>query len=388
MSPSLPRTLSHQEILRYSRHLLIPEVGLRGQERLKRATMLLVGTGGLGSPIAMYLAAAGVGRIGLVDHDKVERSNLQRQIIHSSTSVGERKVESARRRLLEINPHVTVDVYDEPFTADNALQIAEPYDILIDATDNFPTRYLLNDVAVLSKKPMVYGSIYQFEGQASVFWAEKGPCYRCIFPDSPPPELLPDCSERGVFGVLPGTLGTIQATEALKLVLGIGDPLIGKLLLYDALAMSVETIRLRKNPHCRICSEHAELDSLSDYGAFCGSPGHQDPGLQLPQEYLITPPALAEKLAAKAPLHLIDVREPHELEISHIPGAEGIPLSELAAHPPSLDRDEPIVLLSRAGARSARAVEILLGAGFTRVRHLAGGMNAWAAEIDPDLPIY
>lgn len=388
MTPSEPTDFSHEEILRYSRHLLLPEIGVSGQKRLKGAAMLVVGTGGLGSPIAMYLAAAGVGRLGLVDYDEVDPSNLQRQIIHSSTSVGERKVESARRRLAAINPHIHVDIYDEPLTSENAFRICAPYQILIDATDNFPTRYLLNDVAVLTKKPMVYGSIFQFEGQASVFSAEQGPCYRCIFPDPPPPGLVPNCSEGGVLGVLPGTLGTIQATEALKLALGIGDPLIGKLLLYDALAMSTETIRLKKNPHCRICSEQPEIKDLIDYEAFCGAPGHHDPGLQLSGEHLISAARLAERLQMDASFHMIDVREPHELEISHLPGAEVIPFGELAAHLPTLKKDEEIVLVCKAGTRSARAVEMLLGAGFSNVRHLDGGINAWAAEVDPTLPIY
>ncbi|MBN2554991.1 MAG: molybdopterin-synthase adenylyltransferase MoeB [Anaerolineales bacterium] len=381
-------SLSHAEILHYSRHLLIPEVGLTGQRRLKTASILIIGTGGLGSPIAMYLAAAGVGHLGVMDYDRVDVSNLQRQIIHGSASVGEPKVLSAKRRLADINSAIEVTIYDEPLTSENALRVAEPYDILIDATDNFPTRYLLNDVAVLSKKPMVYGSIYQFEGQVSVFWAGKGPCYRCIFPDPPPPELVPDCGEAGVFGVLPGTIGTIQATEALKLALGIGTPLIGKLLLYDAQAMQFEEIRLHRNPRCRICSDKPEIDGLIDYEAFCGAPGYDRPALEFPSEHLITPEELSRKVAGGDRMHLIDVREPHELEISRIEGAECIPLGKIAAHLHELNPQEEIILLCRTGTRSGRALEILLGAGFKHARNLVGGVNAWAAAIDRNQPIY
>ena len=385
--PNLP-SLSHEEILRYSRHLLIPEIGLSGQRRLKAASMLIVGTGGLGSPIAMYLAAAGVGHLGVMDYDSVDVSNLQRQIIHGSASVGEHKVLSAKRRIADINPAIEVTIYDEPLTSENALRVTEPYDILIDATDNFPTRYLLNDVAVLSKKPMVYGSIYQFEGQVSVFWPGKGPCYRCIYPDPPPPGLVPDCGEAGAFGVLPGTIGTIQATEALKLALGIGTPLIGKLLLYDAQAMQFEQIRLHRNARCRICSEKPEIDSLIDYEAFCGVPGYGRPALDIPPGHLITPEELSRKMASGDPIHLIDVREPHELEISKIEGAESIPLGKIAAHLHELNTQEEIILLCRTGIRSGRALEILLGAGFKHARNLVGGVNAWAEVIDSDQPIY
>jgi adenylyltransferase/sulfurtransferase len=380
--------LTHPEILRYSRHLLMPEVGLEGQQRLKAASVLLIGTGGLGSPAGMYLAAAGVGRIGLVDYDVVDYTNLQRQIVHGTSGLGQRKVLSARDRLLDINPAIRVDVYDEPFTSENAFRIAEPYQLIVDGTDNFPTRYLVNDLCVLTGKPNVYGSIFRFEGQLSVFWAEKGPCYRCLFPEPPPPGMVPSCAEGGVFGVLPGTIGTLQATEALKLLLGIGEPLIGKLLLFDALRMSFEELRLKKNPHCRVCSEQPEVSELIDYEAFCGVPGHDRGEGRLASEWEIEPRELAERMQQGGRLRLIDVREPHELEISRIEGAELMPLGLLAAHLHELDSAEEIVLFCKSGSRSARAVELLAGAGFRKQRHLRGGINAWAQQIDPSLPVY
>lgn len=380
--------LSHEEILRYSRHLLMPEVGLEGQKKLKAASVLVIGTGGLGSPVAMYLAAAGVGRIGLVDYDVVDFTNLQRQIIHGTSRLGDRKVLSARDRLLDINPDIQVDIYDEPFTSENAFRIAEPYDLIIDGTDNFPTRYLVNDVCVLTGKPNVYGSIFRFEGQVSVFWAEEGPCYRCLFPEPPPPGLVPSCAEGGVFGVLPGTIGTLQATEAIKLILGIGRPLIGELLLYDALSMTFERVRLKKNPRCRICSENPEITELIDYEEFCGVPGHDRDETRLAEEWEISPRELAERLQRGERIRLIDVREPHELQISRIEGAELIPLGELAARMHELDSAEEIVLFCKTGGRSARALELLRGAGFRKVKNLRGGINAWAREVDPKLPVY
>ncbi|KPK90534.1 MAG: molybdenum cofactor biosynthesis protein MoeB [Anaerolineae bacterium SM23_ 63] len=380
--------LSHEEILRYSRHLLIPEVGLAGQKKLKTASVLVVGTGGLGSPIDMYLAAAGVGRIGIVDYDEVDFTNLQRQIIHSTSHLGERKVLSARDRILDINPNIRVDIYDEPFTSENAFRIAEPYDLIIDGTDNFPTRYLINDLCVLTGKPNVYGSIFRFEGQLSVFWADEGPCYRCLFPEPPPPGLIPTCAEGGVFGVVAGTIGTLQATEALKLILGIGEPMIGKLLLYDALTMSFDEVRLKKNPECKICSEDPEITALIDYEEFCGMPGHDLDQGRLPAEWEIEPNELAELMQRGQQGRLIDVREPHELEISRLEGAEVIPLGMLAAHMHELDSAEDIVLLCKSGTRSARALELLAGAGFRKIKNLRGGINAWAHDVDPSLPIY
>jgi len=380
--------LSHQEIARYSRHLLLPEVGLEGQERLKGSSVLLVGTGGLGSPVALYLAAAGIGRMGLVDYDIVEFSNLQRQILHGTSTLGERKVLSALARLRDLNPDIAIEVHDEPFTKDNALRIAEPYDLIIDATDNFPTRYLINDVCVLQGKPNIYGSIFRFEGQASVFWANHGPCYRCIFPEPPPPGLVPSCAESGVLGVLPGTIGTIQAAEAIKILLGIGETLLGKLLLYNALDMSFETIKLKKNPKCKICSPDPEISVLIDYEAFCGAPGY-DRGESPAYEALeIKPEELALRLRRKDPLRLIDVREPHELSISRIKQAELIPLGEFAARIHELDPSQEIVLLCRTGTRSARALQLLYGAGFQNAYNLRGGINAWAEKIDPSLPRY
>src|SRR5512139_1794729 len=299
--------LSHEEILRYSRHLLIPEVGLTGQKKLKAASALVIGTGGLGSPVALYLAAAGVGRIGLVDYDVVDSSNLQRQIIHGTGGLGTLKVESARQRMLDVNPDIQVETYNEPFTSENAMRIAQNYDILIDGTDNFPTRYLTNDVCVLLGKPNVYGSIFRFDGQVSVFDARRGPCYRCLFPEPPPPGLVPSCAEGGVLGVLPGTIGTLQATEALKLILGIGQPLIGQLMLYNALDMSFEFVRLRKNPQCKVCGENPDVMELIDYEAFCGVPGHDHDEGSAGEGWDIAASALAQRLQQGNHIRLLDV---------------------------------------------------------------------------------
>lgn len=380
--------LNHEEILRYSRHLLIPEVGLSGQKKIKAASVLIIGTGGLGSPVALYLAAAGVGRIGLVDYDQVDSSNLQRQVIHGTSQLGELKVTSARQRMLDINPDIQVDVYNEPFTSANAMQIARDYDILIDGTDNFPTRYLSNDVSVLLGKPNVYGSIYRFDGQVSVFDAREGPCYRCLFPEPPPPGLVPSCAEGGVLGVLPGTIGTLQATEALKLILGIGETLNGRLLLFNALDMSFEFVNLRKNPNCKICSPDPEITGLIDYEEFCGVPGHDHEEGSVGGDWDIDARQLAEQLDQGQPIHLLDVREPHELEISHLEGADLIPLGQLAARLSELDSAEEMVVFCKAGTRSARALELLASAGFRKVKNLKGGINAWAREVDPGLPIY
>jgi adenylyltransferase/sulfurtransferase len=380
--------LSHAEILRYSRHLLIPEVGLAGQRKIKEASVLVIGTGGLGSPVAMYLAAAGVGRIGLVDYDRVDASNLQRQVIHGTARIGELKVESARQRMLDINPDIQVEVYNEPFISENALQIAADYDILIDGTDNFPTRYLTNDVCVLQGKPNVYGSIYRFDGQVSVFDARQGPCYRCLFPEPPPPGLVPSCAEGGVLGVLPGTIGTLQATEALKLIVGIGEPLLGRLLLYNALDVSFDFVNLRKNPNCKICGPDPEVTELIDYEEFCGVPGHDHEDGSVGGGWDIEAEELAEQLQQDRQIHLLDVREPHELEISHLDGADLIPLGQLAARLSELDSAQEMVVFCKSGTRSARALELLASAGFRKVKNLKGGINAWAREIDPSLPIY
>ena len=381
--------LNRDEILRYSRHLLIPEVGLHGQEKLKVSSALIIGTGGLGSPVALYLAAAGVGRIGLVDYDVVDATNLQRQVIHGTSTVGKLKVESARDRLLDLNPLIQVDIYNEPFTSANAMRIAKEYDVLIDGTDNFPTRYLTNDVCVFLGKPNVYGSIYRFDGQASVFHATQGPCYRCLFPEPPPPGLVPSCAEGGVLGVLPATIGSIQATEALKLLLGIGETLIGKLLLYNALDMTFDFIKLKKNPNCRVCGPNADVKELIDYEEFCGVPGHDHEDGSAGADWDITAADLSARLTRDPNLLLLDVREPHELQISSLPGGvTNIPLGELAARLPELDTAREMIVFCKAGTRSTRALELLVSAGFKKVKNLKGGINSWAKDVDTSLPVY
>jgi molybdopterin/thiamine biosynthesis adenylyltransferase/rhodanese-related sulfurtransferase len=380
--------LTHKEILRYSRHLLIPDVGMEGQQKLKAATVLVIGSGGLGSPVALYLAAAGVGRIGLVDYDVVDFSNLQRQIIHGESRLGDLKVESARDRMLDLNPEIQVDVYNEMITSENAFRIAEPYDIIVDGTDNFPTRYLVNDLCVLTGKPNVYGSIFRFDGQASVFYAAEGPCYRCLFPEPPPPGLVPSCAEGGVLGVLPGTIGSIQATETLKLILGIGESLIGRLLLYDALDLSFQSVKLNKNPDCKVCGDHPEVTELIDYEDFCGTPAHDHDAGSAGEGWDITPSELSDRLSSGAKVRLIDVREPHEQKISNLEGSDLIPLGQFAARLSELDSSEEIVLYCKAGTRSTRALEILASAGFEKVKNLKGGINAWAINVDDTLPIY
>ncbi len=380
--------LSHEEIQRYSRHILIPDVGLEGQRKLKAASILVIGSGGLGSPVSLYLAAAGIGHLGLVDYDRVDETNLQRQIVHGSSNIGDFKVDSARSRLTDLNPNIQIDTYNTPFTSENALGIAKNYDILIDGTDNFPTRYLSNDVAVMLGIPNVYGSIFRFDGQASVFYAKKGPCYRCLFPEPPPPGMVPSCGVGGVLGVLPGIIGTIQATEALKLVLGIGDPLIGRLLLFNALDMSFDFVTLKKNPKCRVCGPNADIKELIDYDEFCGVPGHQhedEPNLANGQ---ITAVELEKALAGKNPPLLLDVREPHELEISALTGAVNIPLGGLAGRLAELDPGREMVVFCKTGIRSQRALDLLAAAGFKRVKNLKGGINSWAEDVDPRLPVY
>lgn len=380
--------LSHEEVLRYSRHLLIPEVGLEGQRKLKASSILVIGTGGLGSPVAMYLAAAGVGRIGLVDYDVVEFSNLQRQIVHGMSQLNRLKVESARDRLLDLNPSIQVEIYNDLFSSANALRIAEGYDVIIDGTDNFPTRYLVNDVCVKLGIPNVYGSIFRFDGQVSVFDARHGPCYRCLFPEPPPPGTVPSCAEGGVLGVLPGIIGSLQANEGLKLLLGIGEPLRGKLLLFNALDMHFDFVKLRKNPECVVCSLPPEKIELIDYEAFCGVPAHDHEEVSMESQYEISPKELAEKMQNGNKPRLLDVREPHELNISQIAGAELIPLGQLPAHLAKLDSADDFVVFCRTGARSGRAVELMRSAGFRKVKNLKGGINAWARQVDPSQPIY
>jgi molybdopterin/thiamine biosynthesis adenylyltransferase/rhodanese-related sulfurtransferase len=377
--------LSSDEILRYSRHLILPEVALEGQQRLKASRVLLIGAGGLGSPLALYLAAAGVGTIGLVDFDVVDVTNLQRQIVHGSKDVGRPKLESARDRLKDLNPHVHVEGFETRLTSENALEIVRDFDIVIDGTDNFATRYLTNDACVILGKPNVYGSIYRFEGQSSVFATEEGPCYRCLYPEPPPPGLVPSCAEGGVLGVLPGLVGTIQATEGIKLLLGIGEPLIGRLLLIDALTMQFRTMRLRKNPNCPACGTR-EIRELIDYDQFCGIGGDplQDPN-GIPE---LTPVELATKQQRKDDFDLIDVREPHEWAIARIPGARLVPLSAFTDSLHQFDSARDIVVHCKMGGRSAKAVRQLQAAGFKKVWNLAGGILRWSDDVDPKVPKY
>jgi adenylyltransferase/sulfurtransferase len=379
--------LEHDEVLRYSRHLILPEVGLEGQRRLKRGRVLLVGAGGLGSPLALYLAAAGVGTLGLVDFDTVDLSNLQRQVVHGTRDVGRSKLDSAVDRITDVNPHVHVERYDTRLTSANALQVAADYDLVVDGTDNFATRYLVNDTCVLLGKPNVYGSIFRFDGQASVFATAEGPCYRCLYRQPPPPGLVPSCAEGGVLGVLPGLIGTIQATEAIKLLTGIGESLIGRLLLVDALRMHFRTVRVRRDPGCPACGTR-EITTLIDYEEFCGvgAPAHVEPAPNGVAE--ITPRALAARLAAGDPIDVIDVREPHEWAIARIDGARLIPLGVLESTLATLDRSREIVVHCKSGARSARAVRALHAAGFTRVVNLTGGIARWRDEVDPRIPGY
>ena len=379
-------TLSNEEIERYSRHLIIPDVGIAGQRKLKAASVLLVGTGGLGSPLALYLAAAGVGRLGLVDFDIVDVTNLQRQVIHTTADVGRPKLDSASEKIRAINPHVRIDTYETLLTSENALDIIRPYDIVVDGTDNFPTRYLVNDACVLLGKPNVYGSIYRFEGQASVFHAAEGPCYRCLYPEPPPPGLVPSCAEGGVIGVLPGLVGLIQATETVKLILGIGKPLVGRLLLVNALDMKFREMKLRKDPDCPICGERPTIDRLIDYQEFCGI--GTAPAVVLESEETIGAREVAEKIGRGDDFVLVDVREPHEWEIARIPGARLVPLGDLEYHVHEFDRDADIVVHCKTGIRSAKATKFLREAGFRRVRNLTGGIRAWSDEVDASVPKY
>ena len=375
--------LTPDELLRYGRHLVLPNVGPDGQRKLKAARVLLVGAGGLGSPAALYLAAAGVGTLGLVDFDVVDLSNLQRQVLHGTSDVGRPKLDSARARIHDVNPNVAVDTYELRLTSANALDILRDYDVIVDGTDNFATRYLTNDACVLLDKPNVYGSIFRFEGQASVFATSRGPCYRCLYPEPPPPGAVPSCAEGGVLGVLPGIVGTIQATEALKLVLGIGEPLIGRLLLIDALGARFRTVGLERDPSCPACGTH-EIRELIDYDAFCGAV----PAAAEAEIPVITPRELAERLVRGETLDVIDVREPYEWEIARIPGARLIPLATLGQAMPSLDRSREIVVHCHHGIRSAAAAETLRAAGFTRVWNLAGGIERWSEEVDPRVRKY
>ncbi|HZD50026.1 MAG TPA: molybdopterin-synthase adenylyltransferase MoeB [Silvibacterium sp.] len=388
---TLPQ-LSNEEIARYSRHLILPEVGLEGQQKLKAAKVLCVGTGGLGSPLAFYLAAAGIGTLGLVDFDVVDESNLQRQIIHTTKDVGRPKIDSASEKLKALNPHMNVVKHETMLTSANALEIIRDYDIVADGTDNFPTRYLVNDACVLTGKPNAYGSIFRFEGQASVFATEEGPCYRCLYPEPPPPGLVPSCAEGGVLGILPGLVGVIQATEVIKLILGKGNPLIGRLLLVDSLNMSFRELKLRKNPDCPVCGTHPTVTKLIDYNQFCGiTPEPKANSVNgtpvqngIPQ---ITAVELKKRLDNKDDIFVLDVREPHEYQIANL-GAKLIPLGDLPVRAGELDKDAEIIVHCKSGGRSQKAAEFLAQSGFKKVSNLAGGITAWSNDVDPKVPKY
>jgi molybdopterin/thiamine biosynthesis adenylyltransferase/rhodanese-related sulfurtransferase len=379
-------SLSADELQRYARHLILPGVELAGQERLKAARVLVIGAGGLGSPVALYLAAAGVGTLGLVDFDVVDVTNLQRQLLHGTADIGRPKLDSARDRIHDVNPHVRVEAHATKLTSANALEILGGYDIIVDGTDNFATRYLVNDACVLLGKPNVYGSIFRFEGQASLFSTATGPCYRCLFPEPPPAGLVPSCAEGGVLGVLPGMIGTIQAAEALKLALGVGTTLAGRLLLVDALTMSFRTVTLRRDPACPACGTHT-ITELMDYDAFCGAPG-MAAAREVDEVVEITPRELAARLLEAADLDLIDVREPGEWAIAHLHGARLIPLGTLGAALGTLDRSREIVVMCRSGQRSASAAQQLQAAGFRNVKNLAGGILRWSDDVDARVPKY
>lgn len=376
-------SLSHEELLRYSRHLTLPEVGLAGQSKLKGARVLLVGAGGLGSPAALYLAAAGVGTLGVVDFDLVDRSNLQRQILHGTSDIGTAKTDSARKRLEDVNPHVSVQTFAERLSSANALEILKSFDVIVDGSDNFPTRYLVNDACVLLGKPLVYGAVFRFDGQVSVFWAKTGPCYRCLYAEPPPPDLVPSCAEGGVLGVLPGIIGSLQALETIKLITGVGETLIGRLLLFDGRRMQFRELALEKDPDCPVCGARPTITALIDYEAFCGvvdssGNGHAE----------ITALELRRERGRKPNLILLDVREPREAEIAHIEGSQLIPLRELPRAIPHLPAHAEIVTFCHHGQRSMKARELLRGAGFANVRSLAGGIDAWSREVDSGVPRY
>ena len=378
-------TLTNDEILRYSRHLIMPEVGMEGQQKLKAARVLCIGAGGLGSPLALYLAAAGVGTLGIVDFDVVDYTNLQRQIIHSTADVGRKKLDSAAEKLKAINPFLNIRKFETRLSSDNALELFRDFEIIADGTDNFPTRYLVNDACVLTGKPNVYGSIFRFEGQASVFAMKEGPCYRCLYPEPPPPGLVPSCAEGGVLGILPGLVGVIQATEAIKLILGKGDPLIGRLLLVDALGMKFRELKLRKNPDCPVCGKHPSITKLIDYNEFCGIRGEEKPmEVGVPE---IQVEELKSRLDSGEDVFVLDVREPHEYQICNTNGYL-IPLGDLPKRVHELDSSREIVAHCRSGARSAKAVDFLRQAGFKKVHNLAGGILAWADRVDPKMPKY
>jgi sulfur-carrier protein adenylyltransferase/sulfurtransferase len=377
--------LSNDEVLRYSRHLIMPEVGMEGQLKLKAAKVLCIGAGGLGSPLALYLAAAGVGTLGVVDFDVVDYTNLQRQVIHTTADVGRKKLDSAAETVKAINPFVQLRLFETRLTSENALELFRDFDLIVDGTDNFPTRYLVNDACVLTGKPNVYGSIFRFEGQVSVFATKDGPCYRCLYPEPPPPGLVPSCAEGGVLGILPGLVGIMQATEAIKLILGKGEPLIGRLLLVDALGMRFRELKLRKNPDCPACGTHPTVTKLIDYNEFCGIRGEEKPVTSNVPE--IQPEELKARLDAGDNIFILDVREPHEYQICNLQGYL-IPLGELPKRAHELDSSREIVAHCRSGVRSAKAVTFLQQAGFRKVKNLAGGILAWSDKVDPNVPKY
>jgi adenylyltransferase/sulfurtransferase len=379
-------SLSPQEVARYSRHLIMPEVGVDGQRRLKASAVLLIGAGGLGSPLGLYLAAAGVGRIGLVDYDVVDFSNLQRQVLHGTADVGRPKLQSAHDRLRAINPEVRLDLYETRLTSANALTLLEPYDVVIDGTDNFPTRYLVNDACVLLRKPNVYGSIFRFDGQASVFYPGLGPCYRCLYPEPPPPGEVPSCAEGGVLGILPGLIGCIQATEAVKLILGQGTPLVGRLLLYDALRMEFRQFKVRRNPRCPVCGDSPTIRQLIDYEQFCGVRGQEAPAPAAGAE--LTVEELKKRIDQGEDLFILDVRNPEEFQICRIPGSTLIPLPSLAQRLGELDAGRELIVHCKGGTRSRKAIQLLHEKGFHNLKNLTGGILAWAERIDPGMPRY
>jgi sulfur-carrier protein adenylyltransferase/sulfurtransferase len=385
-APAALPQLTNDEIKRYSRHLIMPEVGMDGQRKLKAASVLCIGAGGLGSPVAMYLAAAGVGTLGIVDFDTVDFSNLQRQILHGTSDVGRPKLQSAKDRLNEINPNVKVVTHDAALSSENALELFAPYDIIVDGTDNFPTRYLVNDACVLLNKPNVYGSIFRFEGQASVFATKEGPCYRCLYPEPPPPGLVPSCAEGGVLGVLPGVVGCIQATEALKLIIGAGEPLIGRFLIFDALRMKFRELTLRKDPECPVCSAHPTVTKLIDYEQFCGV--HPEVEAPISTATDISAVELKKRLDRGDRLTILDVREPNEYQINRIAGSVLIPLGDVPKRYHELDPNEEVITQCKVGARSAKAADFLRSVGFKKVLNLTGGIVSWIDQVDPSQPKY
>ena len=389
-NPEQPILLSNEEVKRYSRHLIMPEVGVQGQKKLKGASVLLIGTGGLGSPLGLYLASAGIGRIGIVDFDVVDFTNLQRQVMYTTQDVGKPKIQAAKERMQAINPYITIETHETRLSSDNAMDILKNYDVVVDGTDNFPTRYLVNDACVLLGKPNVYGSIFRFEGQASVFDASRGPCYRCLYPEPPPPGLVPSCAEGGVLGILPGIIGTIQATETMKLILGTGEPLIGRLLLFNALKMRFRELKLRKNPTCALCGSNPTITKLIDYQEFCGLGRGQEAAREAAANGVpeIEPEELRDLLEKKPNIKIVDVRERSEYDICHIPDAKLVPTSEFAGRMGELDSADEMVLYCHHGIRSRKAAELLRTAGFKKIHSLTGGIDAWAERIDPTMPRY